>query len=106
MRRMAITLVGAAALTIGGGLFWGADAQIERGAAALAEPAQNFTRSKRPPAVLIGAGFAARGITESAAAIIAGAPLAECENAAPASLATALRQKHYVIMMNFGMRSD
>ena len=43
MRRMAITLAGAAALTISGALIWSADAQIERGAATLSEPAQNFT---------------------------------------------------------------
>ena len=41
MRRKVIMLAGAAALTIG--LMSGADAQIERGPAALAEHAQNFT---------------------------------------------------------------
>lgn len=43
MRRLAIALAGAAALTIGGGLIFGAEAQIERGAAALSQPAHNFT---------------------------------------------------------------
>ena len=41
MRRKAIRLAGAAALTIGA-LISGADAQIERGPAALAGQAQNF----------------------------------------------------------------
>ena len=43
MRRMAIALAGAAALTIGGGLVWTASAQIERGPATLSQPAHNFT---------------------------------------------------------------
>jgi hypothetical protein len=47
MRRMAIALAGAAALTVGGALMWGADAQIERGPAALAAPAENFTPVER-----------------------------------------------------------
>jgi hypothetical protein len=42
MRRKVIMLAGAAALTIGA-LVSGADAQIERGPAALAAQAQNFT---------------------------------------------------------------
>jgi hypothetical protein len=47
MRRMAIALAGAAALMAGGALMWSADAQIERGPAALAAPAENFTPVER-----------------------------------------------------------
>jgi hypothetical protein len=43
MRRLTIALAGAAALTIGGGLIWGAEAQIERGPAALSKTTQDFT---------------------------------------------------------------
>jgi hypothetical protein len=43
MRRVAIALAGAAALMIGGALVSDANAQIERGPAALAAPAHNFT---------------------------------------------------------------
>ena len=43
MRRVAIALASAAALMIGGAVISGADAQIERGPAALPGQAQNFT---------------------------------------------------------------
>jgi hypothetical protein len=43
MRRVVIGLAGTAALMIGAALISGANAQIERGPAALAEQAQNFT---------------------------------------------------------------
>jgi hypothetical protein len=43
MRRVAIALAGTAALMIGGAFISGASAQIERGPAALAGQAQNFT---------------------------------------------------------------
>jgi hypothetical protein len=43
MRRLAITLASAAALTMGSAFLGGASAQIERGPAALAAPAKNFT---------------------------------------------------------------
>jgi hypothetical protein len=43
MRRVVIALAGTAALMIGAALISGANAQIERGPAALAEQAQNFT---------------------------------------------------------------
>ena len=77
MRRLAITLASAAALTMVSALMWSADAQIERGPAALAARRKTSRPLKRPPAVLIGAGSAARGVTGSAAAGIAGAPPAE-----------------------------
>jgi hypothetical protein len=71
MRRVVVIgLAGTAALMIGAALISGANAQM-----------------KRPPAVLIGAGSAARFITGSAAAGIAGARPAECEPAKPAPLA-------------------
>jgi len=43
MRRMAITVAATAALMFGGALTWQAYAQIERGPAALADTAKNFT---------------------------------------------------------------
>ena len=43
MRRIAITLAASAALMVGGALTWQAQAQMERGPAALAGAAQNFT---------------------------------------------------------------
>ena len=76
MRRKVIMLAGAAALTIGA-LISGADAQIERGPAALSGQAQNFTPIEKAACGPIGAGSAARGITGCAAASIAGALPAE-----------------------------
>jgi hypothetical protein len=43
MRRTAIMLAATMALTVGGSSTWQAQAQIERGPAALADTAQNFT---------------------------------------------------------------
>jgi hypothetical protein len=76
MRRNVVMLVGAAALTVGA-LISSADAQIERGPAALADGRKTSRRSIEPPAVRIGAGSAARFITGSAAGGVAGAPRAE-----------------------------
>jgi len=65
MRRMAIMLAASAALLYGAGPPWQAQAQIERGPAALADTPQNFTRLKGSHAAPIGAGGAARVITVS-----------------------------------------
>ena len=73
MRKMAIMLAASAALLFGAGPPWQAQAQIERGPAALADTPQNFTRLKGSHAAPIGAGGAARGITGSAVGITAGA---------------------------------
>jgi hypothetical protein len=43
MRRMAIMLAAAMALTVGAAPTWQAQAQIERGPASLADTAKNFT---------------------------------------------------------------
>ena len=43
MRRMTITVAATAALMFGGALTWQAYAQMERGPAALADTAKNFT---------------------------------------------------------------
>ena len=43
MRRLAITLAASAALMVGAAAPWQAQAQLERGPAALVDKAQNFT---------------------------------------------------------------
>jgi hypothetical protein len=78
MRRMAILLAATMALTVDAGSTWQAQAQIERGPAALADTAKRIIpRLKRPRVVPIGAGFAVPGITGFAVAGIAGARPAE-----------------------------
>jgi hypothetical protein len=81
MRRMAIALAGAAALTVGGALMWGADAQIERGPAALAAPAENFTPVERAACGPHWGRFCGPWHTR-----VCGRYHAECEDASPASL--------------------
>jgi hypothetical protein len=76
MRRKVIRLAGAAALTVGA-LMSGADAQIERVLRRSPNRLKTSRRSKKPPAVLTGAGSAARFITGCAAAGVAGARPAE-----------------------------
>ena len=77
MRRLAITLASAAALTMGSALMGGASAQMERGPAALSGQAQNFTPVEKAACGPHWGRFCGPGITGSAAAGIAGAPPAE-----------------------------
>ena len=80
MRKVAMTLAAAAALTFGGGLAWQAHAQIERGAAGLSDTAQNFTPIEKAACGPHWGRFCGPWHHRVAVATAAGAPLADSES--------------------------